>query len=174
MIQKRDEIPSEIREKKDEKILSKLLKNLEFMNSEHILIYMGFGSEINTLEYVNVLLDLDKKIYIPHLGGKENPMEIVQLTNPEIQLESGYMGILELKDEFVEIIDPKILDLIIMPGVAFDKFGNRLGYGGGYYDRFIERTKKNIHLLALCYKEQLVEQVPTEPHDKVMDEIITD
>lgn len=174
MIQKRDEIPEEIRQEKSERILSKVLKHPKFMDAEHIFMYMGFGSEINTKEFAKIFIELGKKVYIPHLGDRESPMEIVPLTDPDFQLEPGYMGILEIKDEFINIQDPKIIDLIIMPGVAFDKTGNRIGYGGGYYDRFIERTKDTIYLLALCYKEQIVDVVPTEDHDKVMDEVITD
>jgi 5-formyltetrahydrofolate cyclo-ligase len=90
------------------------------------------------------------------------------------ELSAGYMGIPEpavTEDRERDIND---VTLVIMPGAAFDPKGNRLGYGGGYYDRLLSRLRRKIPLVALAYEEQLVDSLPAGPHDIRVHMIVTD
>ena len=88
-------------------------------------------------------------------------------------LEVGEFNILTVKKNLREFIDPKKIDCVIVPGVAFDVHGKRLGMGGGYYDRFLKLTE-NAKKISLAFDFQLVENVPTESHDMPVDIIITE
>lgn len=174
IIKLRDKIPPEVREQKDQRIFNGLLNNSQFILSRNIFIYIGFSSEINTLKLIEEHLLGHKNVYIPFIDNKTKTMKITKLNYPDIELETNSFGILETKKKYRQFLDPNILDLIIMPGVAFDKKKHRLGYGGGYYDKFIDALKVKIPLIALAYQEQIVDNVPVDKHDKDMDLIITD
>ena len=88
------------------------------------------------------------------------------------ELEPGYYGILTPKKEFIRYIDPKEIDLIIVPGAAFDRQGYRVGFGGGYYDRFL--TDLNCMKISIAFGLQIVDKVPREGHDLPVDMIITE
>ena len=87
-------------------------------------------------------------------------------------LRPGALGVLEPSPEQRIALTPESFDLVIVPGVAFDRFGGRLGYGKGYYDRFLDQT--SAFRLALAFDFQLLETVPTEMHDVPMDGILTE
>ncbi|NCO84597.1 MAG: 5-formyltetrahydrofolate cyclo-ligase, partial [Nitrospirae bacterium] len=86
----------------------------------------------------------------------------------------GYMGILEPSASKERLTGLDDMDLIIIPGAAFDASGNRLGYGAGFYDRLLTGMKKIIPVIAPAYEEQIVEKIPSEPHDVKVSKIVTD
>jgi 5-formyltetrahydrofolate cyclo-ligase len=90
------------------------------------------------------------------------------------ELTPGYLGISEpsLSDDRLKDIGD--VDLAVIPGVVFDYSGNRLGYGGGYYDNLLPNIKEKTPLIALAYKEQLVDSIPLETHDVKVDVLVTD
>ncbi|MBC7325946.1 MAG: 5-formyltetrahydrofolate cyclo-ligase, partial [Moorella sp. (in: Bacteria)] len=89
-------------------------------------------------------------------------------------LEPGTWGILEPKKENLRPLAPDLIDLVIVPGVAFDRAGNRLGYGAGYYDRFLATLRPGARCIAVGFAEQIVPDVYAEPHDRRVDMIVTD
>jgi 5-formyltetrahydrofolate cyclo-ligase len=90
------------------------------------------------------------------------------------ELELSYYDILAPKDEYIRIVSPKVVDLVLVPGVAFDKRGYRVGYGGGYYDRFFNKLEKGVIKIGLCYEMQILPEVPTDIYDIPIDYIITE
>lgn len=94
-------------------------------------------------------------------------VEISSLKN----LKKDKYGILE-PDELIPAVKKEDIDLIILPGVAFDKSGGRLGYGGGYYDKYLNSCPQDICKVALCYDFQIVENVPVEEHDVKANDVI--
>ncbi len=167
MISKRDNILKEAKEIMDKNIILKLKESEYYKKSKNIFIYLGFGSEIDTMSYIQEFINEGKHIFIPRTDIKTKKMEAVEITSLEGLKENKY-GILE--PEFCK----NNLDLIILPGVAFDLVGKRIGYGGGYYDRYLENIDKKIIKVALIYDFQLLENVPAEEHDIKADYIITE
>lgn len=155
----------ENREEKEKKILENL-KNLEiYKNSKSIFIFVSYRTEVNTKEIINMILEDGKKVYVPVVKGDEMiAVEIKSLDN----LKPNKMGILEPEDGEPETN----IDLTLAPGLAFDKDGYRLGYGGGYYDKFFEKV--NTIKMGIGYSDQKVEEVPHEEYDKKLDYLITD
>ena len=172
ILEERDRLDLSQKENWDDLIKQTLMESRVFKDCKNIFIYIGFGSEIDTSKYILQFLSLKKNVLVPRTDIKTKSMEAVQIYNLEDLVEDKY-GILEPKNDKIATRKDNI-DLIILPGVAFDATGNRVGYGGGYYDRFLEGLNKNILKVVLCYNFQLVESIETEKHDIKADYIITE
>lgn len=150
-------------------IISKKLYDTElFKENENILIYADYNGEVFTKEIIEYCLVSNKKVAVPKVLS-EGEMEFFRIYNYD-DLAEGYKGIKEplTKEEF----SPKE-GLVVVPGVAFDKDGIRIGYGKGFYDRYLERHKE-YKKIALAYSCQIVEHIPAETHDERMNLIITE
>ncbi|MBT7393118.1 5-formyltetrahydrofolate cyclo-ligase [archaeon] len=151
------------------KIKQNLLSLKEFINSDVICSYVSFKSEVNTHNIIKKSINLGKKVVVPYIKNEEIYLSELNDFN---NLEQGQFGILEPKKEFIKSVDKSIVEIFIIPGLAFDKSGNRIGYGGGYYDRLLKDL--NVLKIALCYEFQLLENLPNEDHDIPVDIIITE
>ncbi|ELC8443605.1 5-formyltetrahydrofolate cyclo-ligase [Clostridium perfringens] len=171
---KRENLDKNIKLRADEKIRKSLFESEIYKNSKVVFIYVNMDSEINTIDIIKELLTSDKTIAVPKVipvSLKERQMKALKI-NSLLQLnESGAFGILEPSVECEDISED--VDLIIIPGLAFDINGNRLGYGGGFYDRFL-RKYPNSKRVALCYDFQIFDEIPHEFFDEKVDLIISE
>ena len=172
MLIKRDNLSEDKRNLLDKKIKEKLINMNFFKQAENIFIYVGFGSEINTADFIKDFLKMGKRIFIPRTNIEERTMEAVEISSLNNLVKDKY-GILEPAKE-IKAAGKLDLDLIILPGVVFDTLGGRIGYGGGYYDKYLENLGEKISKAALCYDFQLIDKVPIEEHDIKADCIITE
>ncbi len=171
----REEMKTEEIEEKSQKIMSRLREMVLFQQSLVIMTYVGFGSEVATLPFIAESLALGKRVVVPVCMPKSKELLISEIKDPKLDLQpQGRIGLLEPPKERLSVIDPQEIDLILMPGIAFDRQGGRVGYGAGYYDRFLASFKKCPLLVALSFDCQLVEAVPVEKHDIPVDWIITE
>lgn len=171
-IKKRDQIDLNIKDEYDTAIKNQLFKSKYFKDAKNIFIYVGFGSEINTLKYIKEFFEMDKIVLIPRTEIKNKKMEAVKIDNLDDLCKSKY-GILEPRKSRIAFLKDDI-DLVIVPGLVFDISGNRVGYGGGYYDKFLNSMDKNSLKIALCYEFQIIQNIQSEIHDVKMDYIITE
>lgn len=171
---KREILDKDTKKIADEKIIKTLLESNIYKDSKVVFVYVNMDSEINTLEIIKELLVSDKIVAVPKVIPvtlKERQMKALKI-NSLLQLnESGAFGILEPSIECEDISQQ--VDLIIIPGLAFDLKGNRLGYGGGFYDRFL-RKFPNSKRVALCYDFQIYDEIPHEFFDEKVDLIISE
>lgn len=158
------------------KIISKKILSLkEIKESKNIMIYVSYRSEVSTNKLIISLLNNNKRIFAPYCIKDEKRMEVVEIENPDQDLEKGAYGIKEpAKRIRNNKIDPKNLDIVVVPAVAFSKSGYRVGYGGGYYDRFLERLANKTITIGINYEEMLFDKVPKEDHDLAVDMVVTD
>ncbi|MBL7056028.1 5-formyltetrahydrofolate cyclo-ligase [Candidatus Woesearchaeota archaeon] len=172
ILAKRDSLSEEEKLEKNTKIKNALYSLEEFRKAKSIMFYVSFNNEVDTREIIKELLEKkEKKVIVPYvLEG--NKMLQVSKINDFNNLEPGTKGILEPKKEIVEGFDTESIDLVIVPGTAFDRKGNRIGFGYGYYDIFLEGS--NAKKIALAYDVQLVENIETEDHDVPVEVVITD
>lgn len=184
-LQKRDALSEEYRKRADAARNEMLWKEPWFREAAVLLFYVSFRSEADTRMLLAEALAAGKEVAVPKVDGKN--MEFFRITSME-QLKAGYQGILE-PDETCERLDEKLLSqgtrkawfrgevkndvLLLVPGCAFDVTGGRMGYGGGFYDRFIERYPDALRV-ALAYNIQMVPKVPQEAHDMPMDVVVTE
>ena len=148
-------------------ILRRLAVHPRFIAARTVLLYHSLPDEVDTQDFVRYW-SLRKCILLPTVKGKD--IELHRYA-AEDHLETGAFCIQESTGEV--FTDYTSIDLAVIPGVAFDAEGNRLGRGQGFYDRLLARLQHyNIYKIGVCFDFQRVEHVPTEPHDIPMDEIL--
>lgn len=152
--------------KASEIIAQKVIETEMFQQARQIYAYVDYNREVSTRPIIEAAWKAGKEIAVPKVDGKA--LIFYDLKSYD-QLEKGYYGILEpARGDIVEWENP----LMIMPGVAFDCKRHRVGYGGGFYDRFLEKHK--IPTIAVAFDFQIMDQVPVEPTDILPDMIITE
>lgn len=166
VLKKRDKLTPEQQLRAKILITERLLGHQWFYNSDIILGFVSYGSEIQTDEILEEALKKGKKVYVPKVEGED--IVFYRYFGPQY-LEEGYKGIREPKGDTEKYeYTPEIAKttLLIMPGVAFDPYRNRMGYGKGFYDRFLQdKMGLWIRSIAIGHKCQMVEDVPNDVHD---------
>lgn len=140
-----------------------------------VLLYLNFRSEVETLPGLKKYLPSECRIAVPRTVVADKRLEIYLLTDPDWQLRPGYCGIPEPDPRLCQRLDPTELDLVLVPGSAFDRRGGRLGYGGGYYDRFLAAAAPRAIRVGLAFALQVTEQpLPLQPHDQLLHYLVTE
>jgi 5-formyltetrahydrofolate cyclo-ligase len=147
----------------------------EYAAARTIMFYVDVRTEVRTRDYLSTALGHGKRIVVPYCV--DGQLELFWLEDMD-ELETGMYKILEPKTELRSLphkrVDVSALDLIMVPGVAFDRSGARMGHGMGYYDKLLEHARRDTPLVALAFECQLFAEVPTQSHDVFMDKIITE
>ncbi len=145
----------------------------EIHNSQNIMAFMDFKKEVYMHPLLEHILSLRKNLTIPRVK-KNNPiLELCNIKNLD-NMKISSLGIREPLDSHTDFTKPSDIDLVIIPGVAFTKRGERLGYGGGYYDRIIPLMSKNPPIIAPAFDLQIIDSLPVENHDQKVNKIITE
>lgn len=157
-------------------IIGKILRMQEFFESNVIMTYINFDNEVITTDLINKCFLMGKKVTVPaivNIDDKKTKMVTSQIYDWNCMVKGKY-GILQPDYRFLHIIEPKEIDFILIPGIAFDKKKNRLGFGKGYFDRFLIQTRKNCYKVGLAYDFQVIDELPVESHDIPLDFIVTE
>ncbi|HLC93273.1 MAG TPA: 5-formyltetrahydrofolate cyclo-ligase [archaeon] len=150
------------------RICSNALKLKELKGAKNIGIYLSFRNEVDTTELISSLVALGKDVFVPVLVNDK--MEFAKY-RPSAELSKSKLGNPEPAAQV--IADAASIELFFVPGVAFDKRGYRIGWGKGYYDKFLSENKKNIKV-GLAYGFQIVDKIPNEKHDVKLDCVVTE
>ena len=175
ILKDRDALSSEERHEKSRLIGERLLELSAILTSESIFIYADFRSEVETTTIIDKLLRLGKQVSVPLTRVAERRLDIISITDPATQLIPGYCDIPEPREALVETnsLSPEQLDAIVLPGSVFDQRGGRFGYGGGFYDRLLAQIP-DAHRIALAFDLQVIDRLPLQPHDQILDMVITE
>ncbi|MCR8853170.1 5-formyltetrahydrofolate cyclo-ligase [Lysinibacillus fusiformis] len=152
-------------------VVQRVLQEPYIIEANTIGITISNQPEVDTILLIEELWQLGKKVAVPKCHPKTREMTFYAIES-FAQLETVYMHLREPIPERCELVDANEMDIILVPGVVFDRLGYRIGYGGGYYDRYILNYKKG-KLMSLLFEEQIVNRVPTEEHDCPVDIIVT-
>ena len=169
-LSKRAAIPCDERDRISRELVRKFLSTEIYRASKIIMAYASTPEELQLNELFAACFDDGKILAIPLIVGK-GIMRAVEVPSFDA-LEVGAFGIQTVKRELRKFVEPAQIDCVIVPGAAFDLSGGRLGLGGGYYDRFLPQAVNAVKV-ALAYDFQLVDALPTEPHDAKIDAVIT-
>ncbi len=153
----------------DRKIAEYFVNSPFFHNFDIYLCYVSVGSEVDTSIIIDSLLSIGKRVAVPHC--KIGIMDFYEITSKD-DLVKGAYGIPTVDVNKSNKITEFGCSLCIVPALSFDKSGCRLGYGGGYYDRFL--SDKSIDTLGLCYEDCISESLPAEEHDIIINSILTE
>ncbi len=154
---------------KSMQIFEKLITVPEFKRADRIYTYVSMDNEIDTIMLIDYSLSIEKRVFVPRVSGKD--MEFYEISDIS-ELSPGYMGIYE-PDINGKEPDYSRTGFMCMPGLAFDRSYNRIGYGGGFYDRYLSVENK-LYKAALAYEAQLLESIPAQDVDVRPDMIVTE
>jgi len=174
ILEKRNSLSEEEIAEKSSAIIKSLYSSPEFQAAKNILFYLSVRNEIDTQEAIKELLGKKEKTIIVPYVIKNNPILQLSELRDFNELEKKAFDILEPKQVYIKEYNPEKLDLIIIPGLVFDLSGHRIGYGYGYYDRFLKTIKHNPKKIGLAYDFQVIDKIPKEQHDVPMDIVLTE
>ena len=169
MRRRRKTLTNEQVHEKSETIRYKLEGRKAFKEAETIMMYISSFKEPETLPIIEHLLEQGKKVVVPVSSTATNTIVPTYIESIS-ELQKGAYGILE--PSIIRHVDPSEIEVVVIPGIAFDMHRNRLGFGKGYYDKFLENTEAKK--IALCYDFQIVDDLPVDDHDIPMDLILTE
>jgi 5-formyltetrahydrofolate cyclo-ligase len=167
--EKRKALTPDLYAKKSKAIREKLENLPQFKDAKKVMAYVSTEEEVDTRDLIKDCFAKGQTVYIPKVD--RNELKIIAVKKWEV-LEPGTFSILEPMMNSAEEANPEDLDLILVPGIAFDKRGHRLGHGHGFYDRTLKKTR--AFKVGLAFDEQIVDEIPNEEHDVPVDLIITD
>jgi 5-formyltetrahydrofolate cyclo-ligase len=168
MLAARDSLLPAQRSSKSRQIEERLFSLPEFKSAHAVMFFASFRSEVDTIPMVRRALDEGKRVILPKVIGDE--LELFEIRNVDSDVFPGAWGIPEPRGSAPVKLDE--LDVIIVPGAAFDERGNRLGYGAGFYDKLLSMFKKLT--VAVAFDIQVVPMVPAAAHDVPVQKIVTE
>lgn len=169
----RDALPAEERQQKSRSITERLLALPEFAGAGSVFAYVSFRSEVETLPLITHCLSRGVMVSTPLTLPREHRLLAYAITDPSRDLVPGYCGILEPR-QTLPLVDPASIEIVVTPGSVFDAKGGRLGYGGGYYDRFLQGAAPQALRIGLAFDLQVVAGLPLKSHDQQLDYLITE
>jgi len=155
-------------------IMNTIMRLPQFINCKNIMIYISFNKEVNTYPLATWCLNNGKTVIAPYCIQSTKqiiPYNISNLTN---DLTKSTFGVMEPKHDLLKKATIEDIDLILVPGVVFDKNCNRIGFGAGYYDRFLTMISKSTPTIGIAYDYQIIDKVPTDEYDVPLDLIVTE
>lgn len=167
---RRNALPVALRRELSKTIIDRVTALDEFREAQSILAYASFGSEIDTAPLLQAIIESGKTLLLPRVN--KGALDVHAVKSLDDDLRAGLWGIREPIPESCVACSAVDVDLIIVPGVAFDLAGGRIGYGQGYYDKLLASTGSQT--IAAAFEVQLVDTIPMEPHDVRVRRIVTE
>lgn len=144
----------------------------ELATADIVLAYAAFGAEVSLCAYLRAVLQAGRTLCLPWVDGDR--LQVGRVTDLDRDLAPGWRGVPEPRAGRRRPVDPATLDAAIVPGLAFDRRGHRLGYGGGHFDRLLAQVGASTVVVGAAFDAQLVDAVPTETHDATVDAVVTE
>lgn len=170
----RDALSADDRNQKSAVITSKLVALPDFASARTIAAFASFGTEFDTHAFLTVALGQGKRLVLPRVHPERRELRFHFVTNLQESLVAGRWGIREPDPSSCAEADPGEIEFMLVPGVAFTPACERLGYGGGFYDVAMGNTREDARKVAAVFDLQVVEAIPLEPHDRRVDQVVTE
>jgi len=170
----RDGLSDKVRQAKSISVMQNFWTLPGMQQWSTLFIYVNFRSEVETLELIKKCINRDIRVAVPLVEASAVRMIPLLIKDPEQDLVPGYYNIPEPDPKKSLRLEPGEIDAAVIPGSVFDIHGGRLGYGGGYYDRFLLNDAPQAKRIGLAFELQVVDNVPLEPHDQPLDILITE
>ena len=160
--------------KKTKRLEDRLFEFANFLEAKIALLYMNRSNEVKTINIIKRCYDYNKIVVLPAFNSETFEIKLLKVDNVDTDLIPGPRGAMEPDSSRCMIVPIKSIDIAIIPGIAFDEKGGRIGSGKGYYDRLIPNLPITTRKVALSFESQIVPLVPMEPHNRHVDIIITE
>jgi 5-formyltetrahydrofolate cyclo-ligase len=159
-------------------VAERLCSLKEYMNAATIMAYISVRNEVGTDFFIKRCMLDGKTVAIPKVENRMPPeagmLAAYVIKEPGKDLTDGFKGIPEPDASVLKRLDPKEIDMVVVPGIAFDYRRYRIGYGAGFYDRFLPELRPDCLKVGLAYEIQVVEMIPAADHDMRMDLVVTE
>ena len=159
--------------RKSQIIQDRLFTLAEFKKANYVMFYMATEEEVQTQKMILQAQKIGKQILVPVIFKGDKTIKVSLVENIDRDLSQGPYGIMQPKPECIREVPIGKIDLVVVPGVAFDKHGNRLGRGGGYYDRFLAGLSPQVKRIGLAFDFQLLKELPVVSHDIPVTKVIS-
>jgi 5-formyltetrahydrofolate cyclo-ligase len=171
----RDKMPRQVLEEKSRQINARLWQIDEFMNCRTVMLYASFRSEVRTAAAIARCLEAGIRVALPlSVPGKRQLLPYL-VEDPDRDLRAGYCNIPEPDPARTRLVSPSQIEAVVVPGAVFDLRGGRLGYGGGFYDRFLAMDAPGAWRIGLAFELQVAPgHLPLAPHDQIMHCLVTE
>lgn len=169
VLARRDLLAASDRAERSRSIASRLTALSEAASAAFVMVFWSFGSEVETSPLIDGFLGAGKVVALPRIEGGE--VVAVAYARGDEMRETAFGA---MEPRFGRVLDVRELDLIVVPGVAFDRSCRRLGYGAGFYDRLLGRTREDARAIAVAFALQVVGEVPAGRTDRTIDGIVTE
>lgn len=169
-----DQMDADVLADKKSQVVQRLFDFANFLEANIVLYYIHSHGEMETTQIIEKSYEYNKIIVLPGFNADQLTMELLKVDDFPNAMKTGGRGILEPDQKRCKKVPIDCIDLALIPGVAFDEKGGRIGTGRGYYDRFIPSLPVTTRKVGLAFEEQVSTQIPMESHDKYIDIIITD
>jgi 5-formyltetrahydrofolate cyclo-ligase len=146
----------------------------DYQRARVVLGYMAFDREVLTEGLIRQAMASGKQMALPVVQADRRHLALYAIEDLERDVAPGYHGILEPQPQRTRAVAPDALDLVLVPGVAFDMRGGRLGFGAGFYDRLLSRLPRQVPKVGLAFDFQVIPRLPHQPHDIMLDAVVTD
>jgi len=173
VLERRGKLKAADRLAKSNQIQEYILALPEYSSAQTVMLFLNFRDEVETTYLAERTLEFGKKLVLPRCAPKGVLIPAL-IHDLKQDIEPGMWGIREPKKDGLVEADPQTIDLVIVPGAAFDMSGNRLGYGAGYYDRFVQRLRPAVPKIALAFACQLIAEVPVGDYDQKITGLVTE
>jgi len=173
ILRTRNAMPPELRAEASQRIAAALAQRPDFIRARVVLLTLPYGSEWDTRLLFNEARARAKTVAVPRVNLAQRMLEIYAVGDLAADVAPGYRGIPEPHAARPPVALESI-DWLLVPGVAFDPSGQRVGYGGGYYDRLLPMLPARVPRIAGAFELQIVDRVPSAPHDLALDAIVTE
>ncbi|MFZ5765898.1 MAG: 5-formyltetrahydrofolate cyclo-ligase [Thermodesulfobacteriota bacterium] len=170
----RDGLDPVRRRAKSARIHDRLLAMAELGRMHRVMIYASFRSEVETWPLFDLFGERGIAVCVPLTLAAEHKLLPCLISDPCRDLQPGFQGIFEPAGDRLRPFDPTALDAVLVPGSVFDNHGGRLGYGGGYYDRFLADAAPQALRIGLAFELQVVQQLPLLAHDQPLHYLVTE
>lgn len=172
LLARRQALAPDVRERCSHAAQEALIGSAAFAAANQILIYIAFRGEVGTERIARAAVAAGKGLVLPRVVKEPRGLVLHAYSGDPATLAPGAYGIMEPRPAW-PVLAPAEVDLVVVPGVAFDRSGGRLGYGGGYYDRLLPGLR-HARLVGLAFECQVVDRLPHDPHDMSVDGLATE
>ncbi len=168
-----DDMDGIVRATASRTIIQEIIALAAYRESNVVLAYASFGSELQTDGFLRSVLDQSKTLVLPKVNRAKAFLDLYEVEDPGRDLEPGVWGIPEPRTGN-RAVGLDAVEFVLVPGVAFDSCGGRLGHGAGFYDKLLGSSNRRPYLVAGAFENQMVEKVPVDQHDVLMDLVISE
>ena len=173
MLRRLKQQKEDARRRRSEAIQRKVFRLTAFRRAKMVCCYVALPYEVQTWRMIEEMLERGKRVVVPAVRPRTKRLALCEVRAPAAELSRGVFGVWEPRRPTARPVPVRALDLVLVPGIAFDRRGHRVGHGHGYFDRFLARLPKTTPTVGLAFRFQVLDRLPIAAHDHAVQTILS-